>query len=193
MQPLLNLLGLFPFLDDGDGRAAHSFVSDLCLWICVGFTADAMKHDNLAPLFFVLSALAVMMIGWLTRSSWHITKEISKPLGGAIFLLGMGAFVWIIFYLREAFLGDIAPVTDLLVTSGPYRWVRHPLYLSMIVILVGIAIIFRSLWGVVGVFVLFLPALVYRAKLEEQALSGKFGHTWEVYLQRTYFLIPPLW
>jgi protein-S-isoprenylcysteine O-methyltransferase Ste14 len=38
--------------------------------------------------------------------------------------------------------------------------------------------------------VLFLPAVVYRSRLEERALSGKFGGTWEEYTHQTMFLIP---
>lgn len=152
-----------------------------------------MKSEDLAPLFFVLAALAVMAVGWLTRSSWHIAEEICKPLGEAIFLLGMVAFAWVVIYLKGAFLGEVAPVTDHLIMNGPYRWVRHPLYLSMIITIVGIAISFRSLWGVVTVFGLFLPVVVYRAKLEEQALAGKFVNAWDEYLRRTFFLIPPFW
>jgi protein-S-isoprenylcysteine O-methyltransferase Ste14 len=152
-----------------------------------------MRRENLAPLIFVLSALGVLGIGWLTRSSLPISRELGRALGGAIFLLGMGAFAWIVAHLREAFLGEVAPVTEHLIKNGPYHWVRHPLYLSMIIVLLGIAFAFRSLWGVVSVFVLFLPAVVHRAKLEDIALSQKFGSVWEDYASNTAFLIPWLW
>jgi protein-S-isoprenylcysteine O-methyltransferase Ste14 len=152
-----------------------------------------LRRENIAPLIFVLAALGVLAIGWLTRSSLPIPRESGRILGGAIFLLGMGAFTWIVAHLREAFLGEVAPVTDRLIKNGPYHWVRHPLYLSMIIVLLGIAFAFRSLWGVVGVVVLFLPAVVYRAKLEDEALSRKFGSNWEDYASNTAFLFPWLW
>ena len=74
-----------------------------------------------------------------------------------------------------------------LVTDGPYRWVRHPLYLSMVVILVGAGIALGGLWGIVKTFLLFLPVLVYRARLEEGALPGKFGQEWDEYFRQTLF------
>lgn len=152
-----------------------------------------MRREAHAPLIFVLAVLGVLGIGWLTRCSLPIPRQLGRALGAAIFLVGMGAFVWIVAHLKEAFLGEVAPVTDRLIKNGPYHWVRHPLYLSMIIVLLGIAIAFRSLWGVVGVFVLFLPAVVYRAKLEDIALSQKFGSDWKDYASNTAFLIPWLW
>jgi protein-S-isoprenylcysteine O-methyltransferase Ste14 len=152
-----------------------------------------LRRENIAALIFVLAALGVPGIGWLTRSSLPIPRELGRTLGGLIFLLGMGAFTWIVAHIKEAFLGEVAPVTDRLIKNGPYRWVRHPLYLSMMIVLLGIAFAFRSLWGVVGVFVLFLPAVAYRAKLEDEALSWKFGSDWEDYASDTAFLFPWLW
>jgi len=152
-----------------------------------------MKQEKLAPLFFVIAALVTMILGWLARSSLPVSIEISKPLGVVIFLVGMSAFTWTVFYLRKAFLGDVAPITDHLITHGPYRWVRHPLYFCMMIVLLGIGIAFQSLWGIISIPVLFLPAVVYRARLEEKALSGKFGRSWEQYTNKTKFLIPFLW
>ncbi len=152
-----------------------------------------MKPEKLAPLLFVLSALVLFGISWLTRSSLPISKQSSRLLGGAIFLLGMVAFTWVVVFLKAAFLGEVAPVTDHLVTNGPYRWIRHPLYLSMIITLLGITLALRSLWGIGAIFALFLPAVVYRAKLEEEALAQKFGQNWDEYAIHTTFLLPWLW
>ena len=152
-----------------------------------------MRKDRIAGAIFVLTALIVLGISVLSRASLPTTRMIGKLIGCFIFLLGMVAFLWVLVHLRDAFRGTVAPVTDQLVTTGPYRWTRHPLYLSMIITLVGIAIALRSLWGVVGVFVLFMPAVVYRAKLEEGALSIKFGSAWNDYVNRTRFIVPFLW
>ena len=149
------------------------------------------KRDSLASALFVITALLVMGIGLMTRGSLLISKELGKVLGEVIFIFGMVLFAWVVAYLRGAFFGNVAPVTKQLVKNGPYRWVRHPLYLSMMIVLLGIVIGLRSLWGIVGVFVLFLPAVIYRAKLEEQALAAKFGKEWYKHDVKTYFLIPP--
>jgi protein-S-isoprenylcysteine O-methyltransferase Ste14 len=152
-----------------------------------------MNQEKLAPLFFVLAALATMVIGWFTRSSFQVSSGISKPIGGVIFLVGMIAFTMTFIFLRKAFLGEVTPVTEILITKGPYRWVRHPLYLSMFIALLGIVFALRSVLGMVFLFLMFLPTVVYRARLEERALFDKLGKEWTVYAQKTSFLIPFLW
>ncbi len=108
----------------------------------------------------------------------------------AFWAAGTGLLIWTLAHLRGAFLGNIAPVTEHLVTSGPYRWVRHPLYLSMLVALLGLTVALRGVWGVVVVLALFAPAAAYRARLEERALAAKFGPEWEAYARQTCFMLP---
>jgi protein-S-isoprenylcysteine O-methyltransferase Ste14 len=152
-----------------------------------------MKREVFVGLTFVTSALSVMVISGLTLASLPIPREVGKPAGEIIFVVGMAAFIWTASCLKESFQGTVAPVSDQLTQNGPYRRIRHPLYLSMVIILVGITLAFRSIWGLVGVFVLFLPAAVYRAKLEEEALALRFGQEWAAYAAQTSFLIPWVW
>jgi protein-S-isoprenylcysteine O-methyltransferase Ste14 len=141
----------------------------------------------------VLTGLIAMGISFWTRSDAWIPKDIAKPLGMLVLALGMLMFVWALLYLKGAFLGNVLPVTDTLVTTGPYHWVRHPLYLSMVVALRGLALGLGSPWGLAGVLALFFPAGAYRARQEEKALAKKLGREWQDYAERTCFLIPWLW
>jgi len=149
-----------------------------------------MKKINLPSLIFVLSALSVMAISFWTRTSLPIPRESSRLLGMFVFLSGMTLFTWAGLYLKCAFYGSVEPETGQIIKDGPYRWVRHPLYLSMIVSLAGFSLMVRSFWGIVSVFALFLPSLIYRAKLEEQALDHKYGSKWQKYARKTAFLVP---
>ena len=74
-----------------------------------------------------------------------------------------GMVVWAAFHIRGAFLCEVKPRLDTLVQSGPYRYVRHPVYLGMTVALVGATIVMRSWPGLIAVFLLFLPSEIYRA------------------------------
>jgi protein-S-isoprenylcysteine O-methyltransferase Ste14 len=142
---------------------------------------------------FVLSALSIMAIGFLTPASLPISREIGRHLGLFVFLSGMSLFTWASLCLKVAFYGCVVPVTQRLVTNGPYSQIRHPLYLSMFIILVGLCLALRSLFGIAGIFIFFLPAVVYRARLEEQALETSFGRYWQEYKRRTFFLLPFVW
>ena len=102
-------------------------------------------------------------------------------------------FAYSVFFLRKAFMGNVDPVGDALVTAGPYRVVRPPVYLAMLVMCMGLAIGVRSFLGLALAAFGFLPAAVYRARLEEQALEGKYGEEWRVYRDRTRFFLPGIY
>ena len=149
-----------------------------------------MNRERSAALLFVISALLAMAICGLTRLSLPLPGVTGKLAGEIVFVLGMALFLWAVISLKESFRGTVAPVSNRLVQTGPYRWIRHPLYLSMIITLIGFALAFRSLWGLISIFAFFLPAVIFRAKLEEKALGEKFGSAWAEYARRTHFIIP---
>jgi len=111
----------------------------------------------------------------------------TRALGQVLFLLGGLLMVYVVYYLRGGFLGEVEPNLDHLVTAGPYRWCRHPLYLSFVVIIVGFDLMFGSLLGLLSTLFLALPSTIYRARLEEKALADRFGEEWEAYRERTRF------
>jgi protein-S-isoprenylcysteine O-methyltransferase Ste14 len=79
------------------------------------------------------------------------------------------------------------------VESGPFRFVRHPTYFSMILELLAFGLIFSAWWMLLVIPVLFIPALIMRLRLEEPALVAKFGDTYSDYQRRVPMLIPYKW
>jgi protein-S-isoprenylcysteine O-methyltransferase Ste14 len=76
-----------------------------------------------------------------------------------------------------------------LVTRGPYRWVRHPYFLGILIMLVGAIVAMRSL----PALILFYPAVrvtLMRARREEHNLALRFGDTYQKYLERVSFILP---
>jgi len=76
-----------------------------------------------------------------------------------------------------------------LVKSGPYRLIRHPMYSGWWLALIGAVLIYRT-WILVVLLASSLLALARRARLEERALSERFGAEWEDYAASTKSLIP---
>ena len=77
-----------------------------------------------------------------------------------------------------------------LVESGPYKWVRHPLYTTGVSLFIALGLM-QSSWFVVFmsvVAVLLLRLLVIPA--EESALMAKFGDQYRAYMRRTGRLLP---
>lgn len=76
------------------------------------------------------------------------------------------------------------------VRSGPFRWVRHPTYLSMILELVAFAFILNAYVALAVGALGFVPVLVRRITLEEAALVDKFGASYVDYQKSTPLLFP---
>jgi len=79
------------------------------------------------------------------------------------------------------------------VRSGPFQWVRHPTYFSMILELLALGLVTNAWFALLVVFLLFPPILAYRVKLEESALTEKFGDAYRDYQRTTPALIPYKW
>lgn len=80
-----------------------------------------------------------------------------------------------------------------LVTGGIYRWVRHPMYVALLVYGLGLLILVPD-WFAGPAFVVSFGGLVAsRLGAEERMLRGRFGADWDAYTARSWRLIPKVW
>jgi len=77
-------------------------------------------------------------------------------------------------------------------TNGIYHWIRHPAYLGLILIVLGIPVMLSSVLGFL-VMLLVVPLFLHRIKLEEAMLVGQFGAEYQEYMKQTKGLIPFLY
>jgi protein-S-isoprenylcysteine O-methyltransferase Ste14 len=138
----------------------------------------------------LISGIGVLAVSFLVEIRFQASVQGAKKAGIVVVVLGMLLVVWSAFHLRGAFLGEVEPTRNDLVRSGPYKFIRHPVYLGMTIALTGAAISLRSWPGLLAVFGLFLPSEIYRAKLEEESLRKMHGAEWESYIRETGFLLP---
>jgi len=80
-----------------------------------------------------------------------------------------------------------------LVTRGIFGVLRHPAYLGLACLFLGIPLCEGSWGGLVLALVGGLPAIVYRIHIEEKSLSEWFGEAYEQYRESTWRLIPYVW
>ena len=120
---------------------------------------------------------------------WSPGEE-AWPAGGlALVTLAAGLSFLSLLAIRRRF--GVRPALRGLVTSGPYRLVRHPMYLSYILGDIGYNL---EEWNFVTVFLVLIgwASLVYRIHAEERVISQDAG--WPAYLaQVRYRLFPGLW
>ena len=113
-----------------------------------------------------------------------------RYVGLAMYLAGFLAM-----HVAEAHLGRLFSVEvslqpgHALVTDGPYRFIRHPRYLGILVFSAGIALAFRSALGL-ALAAATLLVLLWRIRDEEALMRREFGPAWEVYRRRSWRLVP---
>ena len=78
-----------------------------------------------------------------------------------------------------------------LVTTGPYRWVRHPFYSAAFLFLVAGSLVSAN-WGLAVAGGLACVLLVIRTRTEEAKLIERFGDEYLAYMQRTGRFLPRL-
>jgi len=144
------------------------------------------------------------LVANLVSAGLHVLSLLlypGNPAGNRALLLGsLGALLCMagaaLVLRSRAVLGaawSLAPKADQgtgFVTAGPYRFVRHPIYLGFALLATGQAIAFSS-WPTVAVVLMGLvPTFAWRASTEERLLGRMFGEPYEDYRQRTRMMIP---
>ncbi len=80
--------------------------------------------------------------------------------------------------------------THQFVQAGPFRFVRHPTYFSMILELLAIGLLLHAVIMLLVIPVLFFPVLLWRIRMEEAALIEKFGGAYREYQKRVPAVVP---
>ena len=79
-----------------------------------------------------------------------------------------------------------------LISKGDYGIIRHPLYLSGLLILIGTNVYFQNMWSWLAVLLAFGVTL-YRIPIEEKRLEERFGEAYAAYKQNTKAILPYLY
>ena len=156
-----------------------------------GTLADERLKSDLAPgIVSGVAGIGTLVAILLFRDQVPVARGLSRIVGFSGLYAGMALFLWGAAHLRGGIAGLVAPRLAGLVTAGPFRFVRHPTYLAMSVAMVGASIATRSVVGLAVVALVFLPAEIHRARLEERALRQRFGERWQEYASEVGFFVP---
>ena len=145
--------------------------------------------------------LVVVPFVWLVftafdavRFRWTPVPVWLQPVG-AIVLLCSFALLFLTFR-ENAYLSPVVRIQDerghTVVSTGPYRHVRHPMYAAIVVFVVGTSLLLGS-WSGVLVGSVFVVILAWRAVLEERTLRRELPGYAGYMAQVRYRLIPHVW
>jgi protein-S-isoprenylcysteine O-methyltransferase Ste14 len=152
-----------------------------------------------AQVAFVLSGLVIFVV--LYYVAWiplvHLPEAVRRGLsviGLILFLTGFAFVEWARHTLGKYWGLSTSRQVKLLddhqlIRSGPYAFVRHPMYFGAWVLFFGLILIY-PVWAVLLTFISTVIAFLGRARREDAALGERFKDEWADYKKQTKFIIP---
>ena len=149
----------------------------------------------LATLRPVVLLLWLGVFAYLINPDWMAWSSVPLPAwvrwsGVGVYAIGIGLLTWTLRRLGTNLTDTVVTRREhTLVTQGPYRWVRHPFYDAMALLIVAIALIAANWFVMVTGAVVFL-LLAVRAQTEEAHLLARFGDAYRTYSESTGRFLP---
>jgi protein-S-isoprenylcysteine O-methyltransferase Ste14 len=162
--------------------------------------AGTVKTRN--PAVFWLSFVACMIVAEAgLYGAPHVFPAAAIRPGAAAFAAGIAVFVtgavlrgWSFLTLGKYFSYVIEVSPDQpVVTAGPYRAVRHPTYAGGMLIFLGLGLASANWIGLAAITLLPLAIVIWRIRIEENALLTTLGERYRSYAGQHKRLVPLVW
>jgi|SRR5208337_3772609 len=169
-------------------------------WLVVA-TLTRSPVERRQPVFsrFFFLTLVVIILGTIISGQFgdrfllgQFTdgNPVAVAAGIAITLLGLGFAVWARVHLGKNWSGSVTIKVDhRLVRTGPYRYVRNPIYTGILAGFAGTALVIDRGWAIYGLLIL-LAGFLIKIREEEKVLLEKFGEEYLRYKKEVKALIP---
>jgi protein-S-isoprenylcysteine O-methyltransferase Ste14 len=166
--------------------------------------ATGEKLDRRQEGLFILLTLrpigvAVMLglLAYMIHPSWMAWSSVPLPVwlrwtGVCLGVIAGALMVWTFRTLGKNLTDTVVTRKEhTLVTSGPYRWVRHPFYVCTAVSVLANSLVTAN-WFILLGGSLALALIVVRSRIEEEKLLARFGDAYRAYMSRTGRFVPRL-
>ena len=148
-------------------------------------TADTANVIIRPPIAWVVAVVAGLALNWLMPLPFVPAAVPAGWLGAMVFALALALVAWVIATISRA--GSNVPTNrpiTTIVDTGPYHFARNPIYLGLVLGLIGLAIAFNSVWLLLAL-VPFALVIRYGVVAREEAyLERKFGDVYRGYRAR---------
>jgi len=105
---------------------------------------------------------------------------------------GLAVSLWAFASFPQIGTGHYIDSGQRIVSRGIYRWIRHPIYIGVLLVWIGFALGCRSLAAGTAIVLYVLPAYLLYIRAEEEMMSSYFGDEYARYCERTGALLPRL-
>lgn len=141
--------------------------------------------------------LWLAVIAYIVNPAWMAWSSMPLPLwlrwvGVGILAAAIGLLTWTLRSLGTNLTDTVVTRrVHTLITHGRYRWVRHPFYGTMALLILANALVAEN-WFLLVAGSLVLGLLTVRTTIEEQHLLARFGDAYRAYVMRTGRFVPRL-
>ena len=140
-------------------------------------------------------ALVAFLVLYAVNPPWLRMLSLPFPAwlrwtGIALGIVGLALYAWSRATLGREWSSDLQMREQhCLVTTGPYAWIRHPIYLALLSFMTSMALVTAS-WLFIALLAFSIVDLALRMPNEEQMMIQEFGDEYKAYIQRTGRLFP---
>jgi protein-S-isoprenylcysteine O-methyltransferase Ste14 len=166
------------------------------LWLVMAFRTKRTLIRQRGALRLAIVVLAVALVGSSLLPLTSIHRRLWAPsvllsdLSLAIVMAGAACGVWARLTIGTNWSGVVTFKEDHeLIQSGPYRFVRHPIYTALLFMGLGSALDYGRLYGFI-LLVLAAGALIWKMRLEEKLMTEHFPERYPAYRRRVKALVP---
>ncbi|HUC87007.1 MAG TPA: isoprenylcysteine carboxylmethyltransferase family protein [Candidatus Saccharimonadales bacterium] len=167
-------------------------------WLISAFGSKKNTVSNIrqfAGIRLGIFVLAIILFRFLNvqnypfQNSVATSNELVLAGGFIIFLLGIFLAIWARLYLGKNWGMPMTQKQDPeLVTSGPYQYIRHPIYSGILLAALGSALASSIFW--LTIFAIMGIYFIYSAVAEERLMTKQFPKVYPMYKSKTKMLIP---
>lgn len=180
------------------------FVSTIAVWVVgelnqsvrtrEGAKAVERQSGRTLRLFLVAGFVGATLLQSKVPSARFAGGAVTFSLGLVITWLGIGLRFWAFRTLGEYFTFTLMTSPDQeVVARGPYRMLRHPSYAGLSLVLIGLGVLYGNWLSVAALTVLPMAGIIYRIRVEEQALFSELGDAYRSFAAGRKRLVPFVW
>jgi protein-S-isoprenylcysteine O-methyltransferase Ste14 len=141
---------------------------------------------------FMVPVLLYSLSPWVDSAHVEVADGL-RWAGAAVALVG----IWLFSRTHAALAQNWSPLLEVregnsIVTTGPYRLIRHPMYAAGFVVNIGVALVSANWLAAIGLIAGMLVVYLGRVRDEEQLMLDAFGDAYRQYMTRTGRLLPRL-
>ncbi|MDE2188322.1 MAG: isoprenylcysteine carboxylmethyltransferase family protein [Patescibacteria group bacterium] len=170
----------------------------ILVWVISMFSAKrTMRQSGVNWLTYRIITIIIIVIiihyvGVKVLIFGYVPNLSLQWLGAVLVTIGAAVAISARFYLgRNWGMPMTVKENAELVTTGPYAYVRHPIYAGVLVSIIGSAAAFGLLWVII--LVVYIGYFVPSIFVEEKIMANLFPETYPAYRARTKRLIPWVW